>query len=308
MNSMLRGSCARFFAATAASLCLASGLAVAQTEGAGGAETESQALETYDASTVVATIGERDVTLGELIAARATLPPQLQLQLPDNVIFEGLRSQLIDEQALSIAAENAGTADDPAIARQLAAARRQILAEAYISSVVEPQLTEEALRARYEQDVASAEAGEEVRARHILVATEDEAKDVISRLNDGAAFEDLAKEVSTGPSGVNGGDLGFFRAGQMVPEFEQAAFALEPGAISEPVQTQFGWHVIKLEERRALTPPAFEQVAAELREQVGRELAQAEVERLKEEIGVTLPDQAPPASAIRQDELLSSQE
>ncbi|MGD1868581.1 MAG: peptidylprolyl isomerase [Neomegalonema sp.] len=280
--------------------------ALAQTSTETPAEAQAAALTEYDAGTVVATVGDRQSTLGELIAARGALPAQLQSQLPDNVIFEGLLAQLIDEEVLANAAEAAGTADDSAVAQRLAAARRTILAEAYMASIVEPQLTEEALQTRYDEQVASNPQGEEVRARHILVATEDEAKDVIARLEDGATFEDLAREVSTGPSGANGGDLGFFRQGQMVPAFEEAAFALEAGGVSAPVQTQFGWHVIKLEERRELAPPAFNQVQNELRDELARELAQAQLETLKETIAVASPDALPPASSIREDELLQT--
>ena len=128
-------------------------------------------------------------------------------------------------------------------------------------------------------------------ARHILVKTEDEAKAIIKELDDGADFEATAKEKSTGPSGPNGGDLGFFGKGQMVPEFETAAFALDKGSFTkEPVQTQFGWHVIKVEDKRPQEKPKFEDVAAQLRQQLIRERYETVMAELKADTPVEILD------------------
>ena len=128
------------------------------------------------------------------------------------------------------------------------------------------------IKARYEKEIAAVPPEEEISARHILLKTEEEAKAVITELDGGKDFAELAKEKSTGPSAGQGGDLGFFTKGRMVPEFEAVAFTLQAGEYSkEPVQTQFGWHVIKVEERRETAPPAFEEVADQVRQLVMRE-------------------------------------
>jgi peptidyl-prolyl cis-trans isomerase C len=125
------------------------------------------------------------------------------------------------------------------------------------------------IKARYDKEVAATPPEEEISARHILVETEEEAKALITELDAGKDFAELAKEKSTGPSAGQGGDLGFFTKGRMVPEFEAAAFEITPGEYGkEPVKTQFGWHVIKVEERRETAPPAFEEVADQVRQLV----------------------------------------
>ncbi|MEM7566624.1 MAG: peptidylprolyl isomerase, partial [Pseudomonadota bacterium] len=145
------------------------------------------------------------------------------------------------------------------------------------------EVTDEALRAFYDEQIANAPAQQEVRARHILVETEEEALAVLERLESGEEFEALAAELTIDPSGkATGGDLGYFGRGRMVPAFETAAFELEPGAVSAPVQSQFGYHVIKSEDRRDLAPPSFEELEGRIREALGRQAQQAYVERLRE--------------------------
>jgi peptidyl-prolyl cis-trans isomerase C len=139
------------------------------------------------------------------------------------------------------------------------------------ANVVDP-VSDADIKARYEQEVAATPPEEEISARHILVETEEEAKALIAELDAGKDFAELAKEKSTGPSAAQGGDLGYFTKGRMVPEFEAAAFALNKGEYGkEPVKTQFGWHVIKVEDRRETAPPAFEEVADQVRQLVMRE-------------------------------------
>ena len=270
------------------------------------AEAPAQTLETYDASTPLATIGDTSITLGDMIRARQSLNPQLQ-SFPDPVIFTGMLEEMVRREVFAAAAELDGVADDPEVALELQTARRQILANAYLARAIEPNLNEDAVRARYDEMVAELPQEEELRARHILVETEDAAKEVKASVDGGADFAEVAKEKSTGPSGPSGGDLGFFRKGQMVPEFSEAAFALQPGEVSEPVQTSFGWHVIKVEERRAVAPPPFEEMAQQITREIAQELASAEVEALSEKVGLSRPDMLPPASAIREVELLTAQ-
>ncbi len=142
--------------------------------------------------------------------------------------------------------------------------------------------TEEAVNAAYEKLKSEFEPKEEIRARHILVVKEDEARDVVAKLDAGEDFVELAKTTSVGPSGPQGGDLGFFGEGQMVKPFSDAAFAMEPGTYTkDPVKTQFGWHVIKLEERRNTQPPALEQVRGELENQISNDAVSSLIEDLR---------------------------
>jgi peptidyl-prolyl cis-trans isomerase C len=158
-------------------------------------------------------------------------------------------------------------------------------------------MTEEAIKARYEKFVAEQPAQTEVHAQHILVASEAEAKNVITQLAGGADFSTLAKEKSTDPSAKqNGGDLGYFAAGDMVPEFERAAFALEKGQSSqEPVQSQFGWHVIKVVDRREKTPPTLDEARGQIQELLSSELVTSYVTALRADakIEVFNPDGTP---------------
>lgn len=264
---------------------------------------QDETLETYDADTPLVTIGERVITLGDMIRARQELAPQLQ-SFPDEVIFEGMLQEMIRREVFAAAAVTSGVADQPDIAAELEAARQQILANAYLAQAIEPQLTDETVRARYDELVAEAPQEEEVSARHILVETEETAIEVKAEADGGADFAELAKERSTGPSGPAGGDLGFFTFEDMVPEFAEAAFALQPGEISEPVQTSFGWHVIKVEERRQVPPPAFEELAQQIARELAQEFATAEVEALTDDVGVVRAETLPPAAAIREDALL----
>ncbi|MBT5297433.1 MAG: hypothetical protein HOB37_00240 [Rhodospirillaceae bacterium] len=143
-------------------------------------------------------------------------------------------------------------------------------------------ITEDAVRARYDKMVAGKSGAEEVHARHILVKTEDEAKAIIKDLKGGADFETLAKEKSTGPSGPNGGDLGFFAKGQMVPAFEKAAFGMDKGEVTdEAVKTQFGYHVIKVEAKRKSEAPSFEKMEQQLRTELSQEKATTFVASLR---------------------------
>jgi peptidyl-prolyl cis-trans isomerase C len=161
------------------------------------------------------------------------------------------------------------------------AASDRALQSALISQEVGPTITEDAIKARYQKDVAGKPGEEEVHARHILVPSEAQAKKIIADLNGGADFIALAKANSTDPAAASGGDLGFFKAGDMLPEFSVAAFALKPGEFTQtPVQTRYGWHVIKLEERRNQPAPTYEQAHDELRtaminEGINKVIAQA---------------------------------
>jgi peptidyl-prolyl cis-trans isomerase C len=166
--------------------------------------------------------------------------------------------------------------------RRLLRITDQILERAFLVEHIEKRLTEKALQESYQKLIAETEKQSEVHARHILVKTEQEAKDLIAELGKGGDFIALAKKHSTGPSGANGGDLGFFRAGQMVPAFSEAAFAMEKGAVSKtPVKTQFGWHVIKVEDRRTAKAPAVDEVREKLVSDLSNKIGNDLIESLR---------------------------
>ncbi len=178
----------------------------------------------------------------------------------------GVRGELQDLYLLAHLAKNQNLDEKDAVKAQMALQKRSILAQALLADYVEKNpATEDELLAEYAR-VTESTAGEQYKARHILLETEDAARDVIKTLDGGADFAELAKEKSTGPSGPQGGDLGWFSPESMVKPFSDAVMAMEDGAHSkEPVQTQFGFHVILREESKANTPPPFEGVKEQLR-------------------------------------------
>lgn len=213
-----------------------------------------------DADTVLATVNGTEITVGHLIAMRALLPEQYQ-QLPDQVLFDGMLEQIIQQEVLAdIAAEDMSARERVGLENE----RRAFLAAILIDGVATAEISDEDLQAEYDAVFGSVEPETELNASHILVETEEEATALIDALAEGADFAELAAERSVGPSGPNGGQLGWFTRGMMVPDFEEAAFALEVGEVSPPVQTQFGWHVVLLNDTREQAPPALEEVRAEL--------------------------------------------
>jgi peptidyl-prolyl cis-trans isomerase C len=231
---------------------------------------------------VVATIDGAPVHRAEVEAAARSLPDQMR-QMPMEMLYGMLLDRVIDFRLLADEAERQNVDEDPAAEAALAQARAAVLREFLVQQTIEEGLTEEKLRALYdEKKAAEGFAREEVHARHILVQTEDEAKAVIEELEGGAEFAEVAKERSVGPSAPSGGDLGFISRDQVVPEFADAAFALQAGETSTaPVQTQFGWHVIDIVERRNVEP-SYEETAPQLRQELAREIVTALVEDLRE--------------------------
>ena len=227
--------------------------------------------------TVVATVNGTDITLAHMVALRARLPQQYQ-QLPPDVLFSGILDQLVQQQLLADTEEGLSPGGQVTIDNET----RAILANQAIRSIAEGAVTDAALEAAYEAQFASAEPDTEYNASHILVETEEEALAIVEELDGGADFATLAQERSTGPSGPNGGNLGWFGAGAMVPSFEEAAVSLEPGAVSEPVETQFGWHVIQLNETRIAEAPPLDAVRAELAEEIQRAAIDAVIADLTE--------------------------
>jgi peptidyl-prolyl cis-trans isomerase C len=240
-----------------------------------------------DASTVVARVGDTEITLGHVIAARSRLPEQFQ-SVPDAQLYQGVVTQLIRQQALADTVQ--GELPD-GLRYAIENETRGLLAASRIEDLTPPAPTEEEVRAAYEARFADVEEAREFNASHILVESQAEAQVLIADLEDGADFGELARERSTGPSGPNGGQLGWFGEGQMVPAFEEAVAGLEPGDVSEPVETQFGWHVIRLNDRRNVSAPPLEQVRPQIEADLREGAFTAEVERLTEEAGVERLDE-----------------
>ena len=235
-----------------------------------------------DNDPVVAVVDGTEVRRSEVEAIARSLPEQYR-QVPLPQIYGMLLDRAIDFRLLANAAEDQGLAEDPDVQTSLEQARAGVLRDAYVRQRIEAETTDDRLRARYEEMKDDEEfSQEEVHARHILVGSEVEAAEVITELEGGADFENLARERSVDPSArSNSGDLGFFRREQMVPEFAEAAFALQPGEhTKEPVQSQFGWHVIEVLERREGTP-TFEETAPRLRQEMAREVVLALVADLR---------------------------
>lgn len=245
------------------------------------------------ADTVLATVNGNDITIGHLIAMRQMLPAEYQ-ELDDEVLFEGMLEQLIQQQVLADEAEGNVT---PSMELGLENERRAFLAAMYMDDVAMADLTEEELQAAYDEQFGAIEPTIEYNAAHILLEGEEDAQNLLTELEEGADFAELAAENSIGPSGPNGGALGWFTEGMMVPEFEAAVMTLEAGEVSAPVQTQFGWHIVLLNETREQAAPGLEDVRAQLEESIRRgrvdarldELtAQAEIERSEVEIDPAL--------------------
>ncbi len=228
------------------------------------------------ADTVVATVNGTDITLGHMIQLKQRLPEQYR-QLPGDVLFEGILDQLVQHALLGGVVETL-----PLSARlTLENEERALLANEEVQRVVSAAVTAEALQEAYDQAYGSVEPQTEYNASHILVTSEEEARAIAEDLDGGADFAALAMERSTGPSGPAGGELGWFARGAMVPPFDAAVAALEVGAISDPVQTQFGWHVIKLNETRIKDVPTIAEVQGDLLGGIQRAAIESRLEELR---------------------------
>lgn len=235
--------------------------------------------------TVVATVNGTDITLGHMIVLRQRLPQQYQ-QLPPDILFNGILDQLVQQTLLGDQIEELSTASRVTLDNE----ERALRAAEEARRVVEEAMTDEAIQAAYDELYGNAEPETEYNASHILVETEEEAAALVTELEGGADFAELAMEKSTGPSGPRGGELGWFGTGAMVPPFEEAVVSLDVGAISAPVQTQFGWHVIKLNETRVKDAPALEQVRGELLENVQAAAIESRIEALTATAEIVRPD------------------
>jgi len=227
---------------------------------------------------VVAKVNGEDVMRSDVFNFISGLPEQVR-QMPIQTLFPLALEQVVNNKLVTAKAGGANLSADPEVEQLVTQAKDQIIRNVYIDRQINEQINQKKLLKAYEDLLNEIGDVQETKARHILVPDEAKAREVITKLSEGGDFVALVKEYSTGPSAENGGELGWFAKNEMVPEFAEAAFALEPGNYTkDPVQTQFGWHVIKVEERRKRPEPEFEavkpQLEAQLRQQVLTELVE----------------------------------
>ena len=233
-----------------------------------------------DSDPVVARVNGVDIRESDLAFAEEEIGSNIP-SIPPEQKRDYLINYLADVIVLSQAAEEQKLADRPDVKHRLAFDRNRLLMEALLQNVGKSALSDSAEHQVYDEAIKQVKNEEEVHARHILVPTEDEAKAIVAQLKGGADFATLAKEKSKDSGAAEGGDLGYFTKDQMVPEFADVAFKLDKGQISDPVKTQFGWHVIKVEDKRVKPTPTFEQVKPQIENYVAHR-AQAEmVENLR---------------------------
>ena len=234
----------------------------------------SEAPASSTSDPVIARVNGVDIKQSDLALAEEDVGADMQAASPE-AKREHLISYLADIIMVTQAADKKNLADSPDFKRRLAFLRSKLLMGYELQQEAKTALTDEALKQTYDEAVKSMSGQEEVRARHILVESEDEAKAILEQLKGGADFATVAKEKSKDPGAAEGGDLGYFTKDQMVPEFAEVAFKMYPGQLSNPVKTKFGWHIIKVEDKRTKKPPQFEQVKDQIEAFLARK-AQAE--------------------------------
>jgi peptidyl-prolyl cis-trans isomerase C len=261
---------------------LAFGWAVASTAWAG------------DADRVIARVNGIDIKAGDVTLADEDIGGNLPMT--GEARRDYLTRYLIDMQLIVQSAETKKLGDDEDFKRRLAFARNKLLMERYLQTEGRAAVSDAALHDLYQQVTKEMAGEQEIHARHILVASEDDAKAVFEQLRKGADFATLAKEKSKDPSSSEGGDLGYFTRDRMVPEFADAAFRLQVGQISDPVKTEFGWHIIKLEDKRTRPIPEFDKVKDQLETMVARKALSEQVAKLRADAKIERLE-APPAVA-----------
>jgi peptidyl-prolyl cis-trans isomerase C len=245
---------------------------------------------------VLAKVNGSEIHQSDVALAEEELGPSLA-QMDPATKEENVLAFLIDMKVVAKAAEDEKVADTDDFKKRLAFTKNRLLMDSLLAAKGKAGTTDEAMKKVYEEASKQITGEQEVHARHILVETEDEAKAVKAELDKGADFAELAKKKSKDPGASDGGDLGFFTKDQMVPEFSEVAFKLEPGKISDPVKSQFGWHIIKVEEKRNRKPPAFDQVKSQIETYVTRKAQADYVGKLRESAKIERFDQAANAPA-----------
>ena len=230
---------------------------------------------------IVANVNNEDISLETMIHAMNELPPEIQSQ-PFMSYYEDLLERVIDIKLFAQEGKKMKLDEEPSVRAAIDFVIEKVLMQAFLSKYVQENIKEENIKASYNNFIADETSREEIKASHILMDTESEAIDVINMLNDGDDFAQLAKNKSTGPSGPSGGDLGWFKRGQMVPPFEKAAFSLNKNEITQrPVQTQFGWHVIKIFDKRIPEAPSYENMKSKLIQDLERKIVSKKIQDLR---------------------------
>nr|CBI78191.1 peptidyl-prolyl cis-trans isomerase [Bartonella rochalimae ATCC BAA-1498] len=251
---------------------------------------ENAAEKPVPLSHVIAVIDGKNITAGQLDELALEINPNL-VRVPDEKRRVTVLKAYLDMQALAKAALQKGLDKTEAYDKRMAIMRDNILQQLYFKEMVVDKIADADVKALYDKEIAALPKEDEIKARHILVKTKEEAEKVIKRLNKGESFEEIAKKDSTDGSSAVGGDLGYFSRGQMVKPFEEAAFNLKVGEYTKkPVESPFGWHVIKIEDRRLKQPPVFDDVKDVLRTQLIREHYQTLITDLRGKINVEYPD------------------
>jgi peptidyl-prolyl cis-trans isomerase C len=239
---------------------------------------------------VAAIVNGTEIHRSKVLESAQSLPEAYRQNLDQ--IYPALVDRLVSLELLTEQARQSNLQDDPEVKALIAAYESEAIRHVFIQRLLAAALTDEVLKAKYDEYVAAHPPQTEVRARHILVATKEDAEAIITALDGGAKFEDLAKEKSTDPAAQNGGDLGYFVAEEMVKPFADAAFALEKGQYTkEPVQTEFGWHVILVEDKRERKAPSFEEMRPDLENQMSQDVIQTKLKELRSGADVKLFNQ-----------------
>jgi peptidyl-prolyl cis-trans isomerase C len=248
---------------------------------AAGCSKSSEAPAASGPDPVVARVNGVDIKQSDLALADEDVGADMQNTSPD-AKREHLISYLADIIMVTQAAEKKNLGDNPDFKRRLAFLRNKLLMGFGLQEEAKAAITDEALHQTYDEALKSQGGQEEVRARHILVEAEDEAKAILEQLKGGADFATLAKEKSKDPGAAEGGDLGYFTKDQMVPEFAEVAFKMYPGQLSNPVKTQFGWHIIKVEDKRTKQPPEFAKVKDQIESFLARKAQTEYITKLRQ--------------------------
>ncbi|AQX28321.1 MULTISPECIES: peptidylprolyl isomerase [unclassified Bartonella] len=254
-------------------------------------DTLEKAVEkTVPLSHVIAVIDGKNITAGQLDELALEINPNL-VRIPDEQRRVTVLKAYLDMQALAKAALKKKMDKTEAYDKRMAVMRDNILQQLYFKEMIVDKIADADVKALYDKEIAALPKEDEIKARHILVKTKEEAEAIINRLNKGENFEEVAKKDSTDGSSAVGGDLGYFSRGQMVKPFEEVAFNLKVNEYTKkPVESPFGWHVIKVEDRRLKQPPVFDDVKDVLRTQLIRERYQTLITDLRSEVDVKYPD------------------
>ncbi len=249
------------------------------------AETKLKPLEKMETK-IVATVDGKPIFLSEIIGMAQRLPEQYR-KMSLEAVYPSLLTRAIDSKLVTLEGRRAGFSKDPDVKKRLLDVEDQIISEIFLTKTIGSQVTEEALQKIYSETKSEMASGDQIKARHILLDSEEKAMEIIKKLQAGGEFAKLASEYSTGPSAASGGDLGWFGEGQMVPEFSKAAFALNPGDIvTEPVKTQFGWHIILVEDRKVSAPPSFDEAKEQLASTMSQKLLKELIETLRTKVKI----------------------